>query len=103
MAPAQSEAARSVPTKRVTWAELFFDVVFVFVITQVSELLRADHSAKGLLQALVVFVPVYWAWVGVSVYADTHNVDALVDRRSEERRVGKECVSLCRSRWSPYH
>ena len=25
------------------------------------------------------------------------------DARSEERRVGKECVSLCRSRWSPYH
>src|SRR3546814_816067 len=36
---------------------------------------------------------------------------AMVDRafeeigqsRSEERRVGKECVSTCRSRWSPYH
>ena len=26
-----------------------------------------------------------------------------VAERSEERRVGKECVSLCRSRWSPYH
>src|SRR3546814_18121558 len=25
------------------------------------------------------------------------------DQRSEERRVGKECVSTCRSRWSPYH
>src|SRR3546814_6693303 len=25
------------------------------------------------------------------------------DARSEERRVGKECVSQCRSRWSPYH
>src|SRR3546814_11043709 len=25
------------------------------------------------------------------------------DERSEERRVGKECVSTCRSRWSPYH
>src|SRR3546814_11707594 len=24
-------------------------------------------------------------------------------RRSEERRVGKECVSTCRSRWAPYH
>ena len=24
-------------------------------------------------------------------------------RRSEERRVGKECQSVCRSRWSPYH
>src|SRR3546814_19400011 len=29
--------------------------------------------------------------------------DALILRRSEERRVGKECVSTCRSRWSPYH
>src|SRR3546814_17682988 len=28
---------------------------------------------------------------------------ALVDLRSEERRVGKECVSTCRSRWSPDH
>ena len=28
---------------------------------------------------------------------------APVAARSEERRVGKECVSLCRSRWSPYH
>ena len=25
------------------------------------------------------------------------------ENRSEERRVGKECPSLCRSRWSPYH
>src|SRR3546814_17371375 len=28
---------------------------------------------------------------------------ALSNKRSEERRVGKECVSTCRSRWSPYH
>src|SRR3546814_15850627 len=28
---------------------------------------------------------------------------ALYNARSEERRVGKECVSTCRSRWSPYH
>ena len=28
---------------------------------------------------------------------------AISETRSEERRVGKECVSLCRSRWSPYH
>src|SRR3546814_15901108 len=30
-------------------------------------------------------------------------VDLQVGTRSEERRVGKECVSTCRSRWSPYH
>src|SRR3546814_18433978 len=28
---------------------------------------------------------------------------SLLAYRSEERRVGKECVSTCRSRWSPYH
>src|SRR3546814_9012410 len=27
----------------------------------------------------------------------------IIHWRSEERRVGKECVSTCRSRWSPYH
>src|SRR3546814_16449448 len=27
----------------------------------------------------------------------------MAEQRSEERRVGKECVSTCRSRWSPYH
>src|SRR3546814_4524383 len=31
--------------------------------------------------------------------ADLHAITV----RSEERRVGKECVSTCRSRWSPYH
>src|SRR3546814_14347059 len=30
-------------------------------------------------------------------------VERAAERRSEERRVGKECVSTCRSRWSPYH
>src|SRR3546814_2118578 len=32
-----------------------------------------------------------------------HMGQALDVERSEERRVGKECVSTCRSRWSPYH
>src|SRR3546814_13931204 len=29
--------------------------------------------------------------------------EVMLRLRSEERRVGKECVSTCRSRWSPYH
>ena len=37
----------------------------------------------------------------VSMYIDTET--AKYDSRSEERRVGKECASMCRSRWSPYH
>src|SRR3546814_11391756 len=39
---------------------------------------------------------------GVSQWA--YNIIAMYEKpRSEERRVGKECVSTCRSRWSPYH
>src|SRR3546814_12670879 len=33
----------------------------------------------------------------------TFSLSLLGAFRSEERRVGKECVSTCRSRWSPYH
>ena len=33
----------------------------------------------------------------------TGQKDVIGDARSEERRVGKECSELCRSRWSPYH
>src|SRR3546814_17591045 len=35
--------------------------------------------------------------------AALHEADVQPLGRSEERRVGKECVSTCRSRWSPYH
>src|SRR3546814_15997546 len=35
--------------------------------------------------------------------ADKRRYQDRAKQRSEERRVGKECVSTCRSRWSPYH
>src|SRR3546814_12471993 len=38
------------------------------------------------------------AGVGARIDIPLHHINA----RSEERRVGKECVSTCRSRWSPY-
>src|SRR3546814_13865041 len=44
--------------------------------------------------------------VGACDRAAVHVVEygvAAARTRSEERRVGKECVSTCRSRWSPYH
>src|SRR3546814_20091976 len=35
------------------------------------------------------------------IKVDKAEIDQSYERRSEERRVGKECVSTCRSRWSP--
>src|SRR3546814_1688294 len=37
------------------------------------------------------------------IHRIVQGVRAQLQTRSEERRVGKECVSTCRSRWSPYH
>src|SRR3546814_3338165 len=39
----------------------------------------------------------------VAVLPGSARLDVQRLHRSEERRVGKECVSTCRSRWSPYH
>src|SRR3546814_4565594 len=40
---------------------------------------------------------------GVSQGTPSHGGHLPRQGRSEERRIGKECVSTCRSRWSPYH
>src|SRR3546814_7983619 len=39
----------------------------------------------------------------ISLALDRQGCGRAIIGRSEERRVGKECVSTCRSRWSPYH
>lgn len=66
--------------KRVTWVELFFDLVFVVAVTQVSGLLHADRSWSGVARAVVVFVPIFWAWVGTTMHANLHDVDRPGDR-----------------------
>jgi low temperature requirement protein LtrA len=68
------------PEPRVSWAELFFDLVLVFAVTEVSTLLRADHTPLGVVEMLVVFVPIYWSWVGACIHANTHDVDNPADR-----------------------
>src|SRR3546814_8087885 len=60
----------------------------LFVVTGAIGATRLRAQAVSLLQA-----------GGLSFAAPL----LLAGLRSEERRVGKECVSTCRSRWSPYH
>jgi low temperature requirement protein LtrA len=75
--------------KRVSWVELFFDLVFVVAVTQVTGLLHADHSWSGAAQALIVFIPIYWAWVGMTMHANLHDVD------QTGTRLGVFTVGLC--------
>ena len=44
--------------------ELFFDLVFVFVITQITQLVEHAHGAMDFLRALLVLVPIWWMYGG---------------------------------------
>src|ERR1700759_5080575 len=47
---------------RVTNMELFFDLVYVFAITQLSDFLFQDATFRRALEALIMFGAVWWAW-----------------------------------------
>src|SRR3546814_7220301 len=75
------------------------------------EAIKAEVGFKGTLTEFFHFLstdkkfqPPSKEWLREGYEAIGKRVDARVGTlRSEERRVGKECVSTCRSRWSPYH
>src|SRR6201996_5061445 len=48
---------------RVTNAELFFDLVFVFAVTQLSHTLLRDFTPLGAVQVTLLFLALWWAWV----------------------------------------
>jgi len=50
--------------QRVTALELFFDLVFVFAITQVTQFMADDPTWAGLARGGLVLAAVWWAWVG---------------------------------------
>ena len=51
---------------RVTYAELFFDLVFVYAVTQISHSLLADFTPVGAVHVTLLFLAVWWVWVYTS-------------------------------------
>ena len=61
--------------QRVTALELFFDLVFVFAITQVTGLFAADPTWQGLGRGILVLGALWWAWAAYAWLTNTINVD----------------------------
>jgi low temperature requirement protein LtrA len=59
--------------QRVTSLELFFDLVFVFAITQVTSLLSNDPTWHGLVEGLLVLGALWWAWGAYAWLTNTLN------------------------------
>ena len=66
--------------RHASWLELFFDLVFVVAITELSRTLVVDHSAGGFLRFAALFIPVYVAWQGYMAYATRFDTDDLAFR-----------------------
>jgi low temperature requirement protein LtrA len=64
----------------VTPLELFFDLVFVFAITQVTSLLTHDPTWHGVVRGSFVLAAVWWAWTGYAWLTSTLDVDEGVVR-----------------------
>jgi low temperature requirement protein LtrA len=60
---------------QVTPLELFFDLVFVFAITQVTSLIARDPTWHGVLRGMLVLVALWWAWTGYAWLTSTMDVD----------------------------
>lgn len=54
---------RSGHEAKVTPTELFFDLVFVYVITQLSHTLLHDLTIRGLMQTAILLLAIWWAWI----------------------------------------
>src|SRR3954468_6728031 len=66
--------------QRTTTLELFYDLVFVFAITQVSHLLLADLSWQGAGQAALVLLVVWWSWNYTTWVTNELDPDSIVVR-----------------------
>ena len=63
-----------------TWLELFFDLIFVVAIAQLAHNFQVEFNLLGLAKLGILFVPVWWCWVGATFYDTRFDNDGLVDR-----------------------
>src|SRR3546814_14457061 len=95
-----SDLETQITHKRRLWLYVLSALVMVFLIIPTLIVIPMSFSGSQYLQ----FPPAHWSlrWYG-HYFGSAEWLDATATSRSEERRVGKECVSTCRSRWSPHH
>lgn len=66
--------------RHATWLELFYDLVFVAAVAQLAGSLNNDYSWLGIFRFCVLFVPVWWAWVGHTFYLSRFDTEDMGHR-----------------------
>ncbi len=68
--------------RKASWLELFFDLLFVAVIAQLVHLLANDLTWGGVGRFILLFIPVWWCWIGATMYNDRMKRDEVSQRIS---------------------
>ena len=68
------------PGRKVTWLELFFDLIFVAAVSQVGAPLADDYSFAAFARLGLLFVLIWWAWHGHTTYATRFDSDDVIQR-----------------------
>jgi low temperature requirement protein LtrA len=71
------------PGRRATWFELFFDLVFVVGVAQLSSSFAASYDAGGGVRFVFAFLVLWWAWLGHTFHASRFDED-----RADQRALG---------------
>ena len=66
--------------KRVSWVELYLDLVFVLAVAQLAHLIVAEPAMHSVWVALGLFVTLWWTWVGYAVLYNRHGADEPAQR-----------------------
>lgn len=78
--PPRLRTAGDTGERHATWLELFYDLVFAVAISELAIGFSAELSMPGFLKFMALFVPIWWAWVGHTVYATRFDTDDMVHR-----------------------
>ena len=65
--------------KRVSWVELYLDLIFVLAVSQLAQLIVEEPEMRSVWTALGLFLPLWWTWIGL------REDRAVVERRRRER------------------
>ena len=66
--------------RRATPLETFYDLVFAVALTAIGTGLNSDPTWSGALRSLALFIPIWWAWLGHTVYNTRFDNDDVVER-----------------------
>jgi low temperature requirement protein LtrA len=78
--PPRLRTIETTEERKVTWTELFYDLVFVVAVAGLGARLLDDPTFRGAAVFTGLFVPLWWAWAGFTFYADRYDTDDLGQR-----------------------